>query len=158
MWALVKDKRLVKYPYTRRDLKNDHPTVSFPAVMDKTLLKEFDVQEVTIDNTIPPHDHRVESVVGDTVPTYTTRGWVLGMSVRPKPLEEIHTENRAAATKAKERRNKDLDQVDRELFRDYLEEGKPIPTSFKEYKQALRDITKQDGFPMSIQWPEKPND
>ena len=57
MWALVKDKRLVKYPYTRRDLKNDHPTVSFPAVMDKTLLKEFDVQEVTIDNTIPPHDH-----------------------------------------------------------------------------------------------------
>lgn len=157
MWALVKDKKLVKYPYTRRDLKNDHPTVSFPVAPSKELLKEFNVEEVIFDNTIPVHDFRTESVVGDTLPTYTTRGWVLGMTVKPKPLEEIRTEVRAASTKAKERRLKELDEVDRALFRDYLEEGKSIPDSFKQYKQALRDITKQEGFPLSIQWPEKPN-
>lgn len=29
--------------------------------------------------------------------------------------------------------------------------------AWKEYRQALRDITKQGGFPMNIKWPEVPS-
>ena len=28
---------------------------------------------------------------------------------------------------------------------------------FTEYRQALRDVTSQDGFPFQIEWPELPN-
>ncbi|QPS45142.1 MULTISPECIES: XkdW family protein [Burkholderia] len=30
------------------------------------------------------------------------------------------------------------------------------PTPFRKYRQALRDITAQSGYPMSIDWPEEP--
>jgi hypothetical protein len=36
------------------------------------------------------------------------------------------------------------------------ETGTEIPIEWKEYRQALRDITLQDGFPENIIWPEKP--
>ena len=38
-----------------------------------------------------------------------------------------------------------------------LESGEPVPNAWKVYRQALRDITAQPGFPFNIQWPEPPN-
>lgn len=37
-----------------------------------------------------------------------------------------------------------------------LEEGTSIPTEWKNYRQALRDIPSQEGFPFDIQWPKVP--
>jgi len=34
--------------------------------------------------------------------------------------------------------------------------GNPVPTDWQTYRQALRDITEQTGFPENIDWPEKP--
>jgi len=34
--------------------------------------------------------------------------------------------------------------------------GNPVPTEWQTYRQALRDITEQMGFPENIEWPEKP--
>jgi len=34
--------------------------------------------------------------------------------------------------------------------------GTPVPTEWQTYRQALRDITEQTGFPENIDWPEKP--
>ena len=32
----------------------------------------------------------------------------------------------------------------------------PVPTEWASYRQALRDITGQAGFPYSVEWPTKP--
>ena len=37
-----------------------------------------------------------------------------------------------------------------------METGNPVPTEWQTYRQALRDITEQTGFPEDIDWPEKP--
>jgi len=34
--------------------------------------------------------------------------------------------------------------------------GTPVPAEWQTYRQALRDITEQTGFPENIDWPEKP--
>jgi len=34
--------------------------------------------------------------------------------------------------------------------------GTAVPTEWQTYRQALRDITEQTGFPENIDWPEKP--
>ena len=34
--------------------------------------------------------------------------------------------------------------------------GNPVPTEWQTYRQALRDITEQTGFPENIEWPSKP--
>jgi hypothetical protein len=37
-----------------------------------------------------------------------------------------------------------------------LEDGESISASWKAYRQSLRDVPLQSGFPASIAWPEKP--
>jgi len=34
--------------------------------------------------------------------------------------------------------------------------GNPVPTEWQTYRQALRDITEQTGFPENIDWPQIP--
>lgn len=38
----------------------------------------------------------------------------------------------------------------------YLDIGEPVPQEWSEYRQELRDITVQDGFPGNVDWPEEP--
>lgn len=38
----------------------------------------------------------------------------------------------------------------------YMDIDEPIPQDWKEYRQKLRDITKQEGFPGNVDWPEEP--
>jgi len=37
-----------------------------------------------------------------------------------------------------------------------MDTGNPVPTEWQTYRQALRDITGQPGFPDTIDWPENP--
>jgi len=36
--------------------------------------------------------------------------------------------------------------------------GEPIPTEWQTYRQALRDITEQSGFPDNVEWPLSPTE
>jgi len=36
------------------------------------------------------------------------------------------------------------------------ETGEPVPSEWAAYRQALRDVPQQDGFPENIIWPEEP--
>lgn len=38
-----------------------------------------------------------------------------------------------------------------------LDRGEPVPQEWKDYRQSLRDITLQGGFPFDIVWPVKPS-
>ena len=37
-----------------------------------------------------------------------------------------------------------------------MDTGNPVPTEWQTYRQALRDITEQTGFPENIEWPQEP--
>lgn len=60
------------------------------------------------------------------------------------------------AFEIRDRRNDLLTETDYLMQPDYpiSEETR---TALKAYRQALRDITKQDGFPKEVVWPEKPD-
>ena len=38
-----------------------------------------------------------------------------------------------------------------------VDQGTPIPTDWQTYRQALRDITNQSGYPTNVVWPVAPN-
>jgi hypothetical protein len=38
----------------------------------------------------------------------------------------------------------------------YLEKGEPVPQALIDFRQRLRDITKDDGFPTFVNWPMPP--
>lgn len=37
-----------------------------------------------------------------------------------------------------------------------LEGGQPVPVEWRTYRQALRDVSSQSGFPHKINWPVRP--
>jgi len=48
-----------------------------------------------------------------------------------------------------------LDQSDWIVVR-AVDQGTPIPTDWQTYRQALRDVTKQAGYPTNVVWPVAP--
>lgn len=65
-------------------------------------------------------------------------------------LEAERLESLANAARAK--RDALIKETDFYMLPDYS----LVPEGIAEYRQALRDITGQSGFPHSIQWPELP--
>lgn len=63
------------------------------------------------------------------------------------------TEQKAAAIRAK--RDALLAETDLIIIR-CAEAGEPVPEEWKAYRQALRDVPEQAGFPDAVSWPEKP--
>lgn len=63
------------------------------------------------------------------------------------------TEQKAAAIRAK--RDALLAETDLIIIR-CAEAGEPVPDEWKTYRQALRDVPEQAGFPENVIWPEKP--
>ena len=70
-------------------------------------------------------------------------------------IEEHEGNDDEEKQKAKEERERRLAETDYFMLQDYpaSEEDR---TKVAAYRQSLRDITKQDGYPNKIIWPEKP--
>ena len=75
------------------------------------------------------------------------------VAIPPKSEQELYDE---AAEEARRKRDQLLSETDYLMLEDY-----PISAEkkaeFEEYRQALRDITSQAGFPFEIEWPVKPS-
>lgn len=76
-------------------------------------------------------------------------------NVEVKEVTSVVTEEQMAR-KVRFQRDRLLSACDYYVMPDYpsTEEGL---TKVKAYRQALRDITQQDGFPYQIDWPVKPS-
>lgn len=67
--------------------------------------------------------------------------------------ELLTDEDRAKA--AREKRDELLTETDYLLMSDYPISPEAL-AALKAYRQALRDVPEQAGFPKTIEWPEKP--
>ena len=72
-------------------------------------------------------------------------------------LAQIQAQDQRVAQEieARMRRDNELIRSDVTVTRAY-ESGVPVPAEWVAYRQALRDIPQQPGFPDNIQWPTKP--
>lgn len=71
-----------------------------------------------------------------------------GATISSEPQQDAATEVRSV-------RNQLLFESDWVVLRS-LENTVPISTEWLTYRQSLRDISQQGGFPSSVQWPIKP--
>jgi len=62
------------------------------------------------------------------------------------------------AKEARAHRDRLLSETDWVSIKYSVDMNTNVPTEWLEYRQALRDITEQSGFPNDIQWPEKPSE
>ena len=67
----------------------------------------------------------------------------------------ISKETEEAAKEVRAKRNDLLGATDKEMIIDRIEnESEETVNAWKAYRQALRDIPQQAGFPFEVEWPE----
>jgi len=145
-----------QFPYTLGDLRRDNPQTSFPKKIGDAILASYSIYHV-MPETQPEHDPLVQSLVRDAEPhnnetavneetgeTYKTGRWVIGYTAANKPQDE-------AEQAIRNKRDQLLVETDWMALSDVT-----MSTEMQSYRQALRDITGQAGFPYSVTWPTKP--
>ena len=149
-----------QFPYTLGDLRRDNPQTSFPKKIGDAILASYGIYHVMPDPQ-PEYDPLVQTVVRDAEPhnnetavdeetgeTYKTGRWVIGYTVENKPQDQAEANIRS-------KRDSLLQDTDWIVIKAY-ERNDNIPAEWEMYRQALRDITSQEGFPYSVTWPTKP--
>lgn len=133
--------------YTLGQLRRDNPQTSFPKVMPDDMLAAYDVHPYTRP-VAPEYDPQTANLVDGDFSQDTVGNWSLSYAVEQQPLEQAERNIRL-------RRDGLLQETDWVVAKSY-ERGEPVPSDWASYRQALRDITAQAGFPYSVVWPTKP--
>ena len=154
MHALIENGAVKRYPYSEWELKKVNPQVSFPAQMTDAVLAGFGVHRVF--NATPPTVTR-EQVLEEDTPVFDAQAnrWTQVFVVRVKSAEQIAAETQSQADVVRNERDEKLTATDWRVIK-MLESGQLQDFAWAAYRQALRDITNQPGFPWDIQWPLQP--
>lgn len=141
MFVKVTDGQLTKYPYTLNELRRENPQISFPPQISDETLASFDVYPV---QTVPAPDldsktHRHLSTA-ELVDGKWTQVW-----------QVVELSQDMAEANVRGHRNLLLKECDWTQVSDA-----PVDqAAWAVYRQDLRDITSQGGFPYNVTWPDK---
>ena len=128
--------------YSIGQLRRDNPNTSFPKVPSDALLADWGVYPYTMQDR-PEYDHLTQNVQRLDI-TQVNGSWVQGWEVNNLPTED-------AARNIRSQRDNLLSQTDWMALSDVT-----IEPYWREYRQQLRDVTAQEGFPYSVTWPTNP--
>jgi hypothetical protein len=142
MYVKLTNGSVDQFPYTIGQLRRDNPSVSFPAKIPDSILNQYDVYPVTeLDK--PSYDSVTQTLTLGT-PSLNGNQWEVSYIA----------ENRSQAdAELLVRQNRDalLIETDWMALSDVT-----MSSEMTTYRQALRDVPSQSGFPFNITWPTKP--
>lgn len=144
---------VIAYPYGAANLRQDNPQTSFPDTMSDELLAIWNVYPVQPVNP-PDYDQYTQNLVENN-PVLVDGVWQQSWSVEPATPEEILERRITAEKSVRDERDVKLAESDWVVIKS-LELGQPIPQDWEAYRQSLRDIPQQPGFPFDVVWPIKP--
>jgi hypothetical protein len=154
MFALIQDGAVKRYPYNVAQLKVANPNVSFPATPSDGTLQEFGMFRVF--NATQPELTDTQ-VLEEDPPVFSNEDqrWTQVWRVRDMTAEEVANRNDAQAANIRAQRDTKLAETDWIVIKN-LELNANIPGAWEVYRQALRDVPTQSGFPWTINWPNQP--
>ena len=142
MYVKVKLDGSTVFPYTLSDFRAENPRTSFPSQISEETLNEHGVYLVE-DSPVPDFNlltHELKWELAQVSNTRWARQWVA-----------VELPIKTASKRVRSARDRALSETDWCALSDVT-----ISDEMRSYRQALRDITEQEGFPHSVSWPEKP--
>ena len=133
---------VIKYPYSFGNLRMDFPNVSFPAEVNDESINQFYVYRVQ-STARPSYDDTVNTLV-DSVELVNEK-WV------QKWIVENITEE-VAIFNVRRKRDRLLSETDWLALSDNV-----LTEEWAAYRQALREVPQQTGFPFEVVWPVEPS-
>ena len=135
---------------TEGEFRSLHPETSFPYQLTEELINSLEADLVFEGPQAQPT--RYQYAYRDGVEQVDGR-WFTKWSVADMDEDARAAKDAEQARSVRADRNKKLQETD-------WSQGKDIPDSISEpwavYRQELRDLTKQPGFPWEVVWPTKP--
>lgn len=154
MHAKLKNGAVERFPYSIAQLRQDHPNVSFPAVMPDKLLAEYGVVPVEPTER-PTADHT--KLVLEASPSLSSGTWSQAWTITDASPELIAERLDETARSVRTERDALLaNSVDRINPMRWETLSEAEKDAWRVYRQALLDVTEQSGFPFSINWPVAP--
>jgi hypothetical protein len=140
--AVMKDGQIVVGDY-----RSLFPNTSFPASGPSA---EWIAEQGWPVTVFKAHDRNTQKLV--SVEPYIEDGQVFTISVEDKTQDELASETLLKAGEVRKQRGEKLKDSDWTQLADSTADK----TAWAEYRQALRDISLQEGFPWTIEWPTEP--
>jgi hypothetical protein len=139
------------YPYSIGQLRRDNPNTSFPKAIPDATLAAYGVHSVTVLDA-PEYDTATQKITQDANPTESNGAWELRWSIVSLTADELAAKAAAIETEARIKRDRLLVESDWTQVADA-----PVnKTAWASYRQALRNVPEQAGFPTNINWPSQP--
>lgn len=151
MLAFVENNEIIKYPIDILDLQQKFPNTSFSVPLDRNQLSSYGVVEVE-EIPAPQIDNLTEKIT-ETTPVLVEGVWTQQWIVESLPETEQQQNIEGQKISVRLERNRLLEESDWTQNRDVVLSN---DSDWLLYRQALRDITLQEGFPHNIIWPEIP--
>ena len=139
------------WPYDLGQLRRDNPNVSFSNYPSEEDLAPFNCYPV-LPSEIPVYDQRTEQVE-QTYPEQVDGTWYQAWRINSLSTEEIQRQTDSQAEAMRLERNQRLTSCDWTQIADA-----PVDAFiWAAYRQSLRDVPGQIGFPWDIDWPKSPS-
>jgi len=142
MYVKITNGNVEQFPYTLGHLRRDNRNVSFPKQVTSEILAEYGVYPVTF-LAKPDRDPLVQNLV-QSQPSLSNGSWQVSYTVENMAQSD-------AEANVRDKRNRLLAETDWWAVSD-----RTMTTAQTQYRDALRDIPAQSGFPFSVTWPTKP--
>lgn len=150
MFVKITNGQVDQYPYTVGDLRKANPNVSFPRNIPTETLAQYGVYPVTI-APAPEFNSRTQRLVTQQ-PTLVNGAWTVTKSVVAKDQAQIDNETAQKAADVRQTRDQLLSATDWTQVADA-----PVDSAvWSVYRQSLRDVPSQAGFPWEVTWPTQP--
>jgi hypothetical protein len=158
MFAEVKNGDVVTFPYDYDTLVQKNPYTKFAQT---DFLSMYAGTEANLNGhelvrvaeaDAPTVNKQTQKAVQNLAPTLVNNVWTLDWSVQALTQAEQDAQNTEQAKSVRNSRTEKLKDSDWTQIADSTADK----TAWATYRQQLRDITGQAGFPWTITWPETP--
>lgn len=150
-YLLASDGTISKFPYSLEELRSDNPLTSFPWEMSAGELAEWGVYSVEEPSPRPEYNEQTEAI--ELQPPSLINGvWVREWLITSADPAEIERRTTAQAALQREERNRVLSRTDYTQCLDFPATDNER-ASYAVFRQALRDVPDQVGFPWDVVWP-----
>jgi hypothetical protein len=150
MYVLAPNQTAEIFPYSIGDLRRDNPNTSFPRNPSDAVLADWNVFPVAEQS--PPEYNPANQNLNQLNPTLVDGEWLQTWQVTAASTEEIAERLQRKEAEVRQQRNELLSACDWTQLPDSPADHEV----WAAYRQALRDVTAQVGFPWDITWPEAP--
>lgn len=158
MFAEVNGQNVVTFPYDYDTLVRHNPSTRFSAeeltamyVGTESNLAGNQLVRVVVADA-PQYDEATQIAVRNNQPSLVGGTWTIGWIVQDLTQSEKDQKLAAKIASVRSQRNQNLKDSDWTQ----VDDAPVDKAAWATYRQALRDVPTQSGFPWSVTWPAQP--